>query len=109
MAALGLLGLSYTGQFVAPALRPVAGPLVAATGRLGRFISVGTLPPAARDKLGLAWSKADERRLRAVGQVIGRSTPLLPERVRYMPIAYRARQAARAQERLREVLDTRPL
>jgi uncharacterized protein (DUF2236 family) len=90
-------------------LRPVAAPLVAVTGRLGRFISTGTLPPAAREKLGLSWSRADERRLRAVGQAIGRSTPLLPERVRYMPIAYRARQAARAQEKLRRVLDTRPL
>ncbi|QFG26165.1 oxygenase MpaB family protein [Actinomadura sp. WMMB 499] len=90
-------------------LRPVVAPLSLVGGRLGRLITVGTLPPAARAKLGLSWSGADERRLRAVGAVIGRSTPLLPERLRYMPIAYRAREAARAQEKLRKVLEERPL
>ncbi|OLT13140.1 hypothetical protein BJF79_21300 [Actinomadura sp. CNU-125] len=90
-------------------LRPVATPLSAVGGRLGRFITVGTLPPAARAKLGLSWTASDERRLRAVGAIIGRGTPLLPERLKYMPIAYRAREAARAQEKLRKVLDERPL
>jgi hypothetical protein len=41
--------------------------------------------------------------------VIGRTTPLLPERVRYMPIAYRARQAARARQRLERALAGRPM
>jgi uncharacterized protein (DUF2236 family) len=90
-------------------LRPALAPLSAVGGRIGRLITVGTLPEAARDKLGLTWSAADERRLRLVAQVIGRGTPLLPERVRYMPIAYRARQAARAQERLEHALAHRPM
>ncbi|RSN71299.1 oxygenase MpaB family protein [Actinomadura sp. WAC 06369] len=90
-------------------LRPMVAPLSLVGGRLGRLITVGTLPPAARDKLGLSWSASDERRLRAVAAVIGRGTPLLPERLRYMPIAYRAREAARAQEKLRKVLADRPL
>ncbi|TDD75401.1 DUF2236 domain-containing protein [Actinomadura darangshiensis] len=90
-------------------LRPAVAPLSAAGGRIGRLITVGTLPEAAREKLGLSWSAADERRLRLAAQVIGRSTPLLPERVRYMPIAYRARQAARAQERLERALAHRPM
>lgn len=90
-------------------LRPAVAPLSAVGGRIGRLITIGTLPEAAREKLGLSWSRADERRLRLVAQVIGRSTPLLPERVRYMPIAYRARQAARAQERLEHALAHRPM
>lgn len=90
-------------------LRPAVAPLSAAGGRLGRLITVGTLPERAREKLGLRWSALDERRLRAAGQIIGRSTPLLPERLRYMPIAYRARQAARAQERLERALAERPM
>lgn len=91
------------------ALRPVLAPVSAAVGRVGRFVTIGTLPPAARDKLGLTWSAADERRLRTLGQAIARGTANLPERVRYMPIAYRARQAARAQERLDRTLALRPM
>lgn len=90
-------------------LRPVVGPVSAATGRVGRLISVGTLPPRAREKLGLTWSASDERMLRLVAGVISRTEPALPERVRYMPIAYRARVAARAQQRLRRTLAERPI
>lgn len=94
---------------VSAALRPVLAPAAFATGRLGRFITTGTLPPAAREKLGLSWTERDDRRLRKIGLAIGRTTPHLPERVRYMPIAYRARQAARAQARLEEALVNRPM
>lgn len=90
-------------------LRPALAPLMAVVGNLGRFITVGTLPPAARDRLGLTWTPRDERLLHAVGQAIARTTPHLPERLRYMPIAYRARQAARARARLDRALATRPL
>jgi uncharacterized protein (DUF2236 family) len=94
---------------VPKAMRPAVAPLTAAVGWLGRLVTVGTLPPAARDKLGLSWTRAQERRLRMAGQAIGRTTPLLPERVRYMPIAYRARQAARARQRLERILAERPM
>ena len=90
-------------------LRPALAPLSLAGGRLGRFITIGTLPHRVREKLGLSWSEADERMLKLVGAVIGRSTPLFPERLRYMPIAYRARQAARAQQRLERTLAKRPM
>ncbi|MFC7564094.1 oxygenase MpaB family protein [Actinomadura namibiensis] len=76
---------------------------------MARFVTVGTLPPGARDKLGLSWTARDERGLRALATVLGRTAPLLPERVRYMPIAYRARQAARAHRRWQEALAGRPL
>ncbi|GAA4063499.1 oxygenase MpaB family protein [Actinomadura miaoliensis] len=90
-------------------LRPLAAPAGLAAGRLVRFITVGTLPPAARDKLGLSWSRADDRRLRVVCRTIAVTTARLPERLRYMPIAYRARQAARARQRLDQALADRPL
>lgn len=90
-------------------LRPLLAPASLVSGRIGRFVTIGTLPPGAREKLGLSWSAADERRLRLLGQAISRSTAKLPERVRYMPIAYRARQVARAQERLRKALAERPM
>jgi uncharacterized protein (DUF2236 family) len=90
-------------------LRPLLAPVSFVSGRVGRFVTVGTLPPGAREKLGLSWSDADERRLRVLGQVIARSAARLPDRVRYMPIAYRARQAARAQERLEKALAERPM
>ncbi|MGI8334582.1 oxygenase MpaB family protein [Actinomadura scrupuli] len=94
---------------VPAALRPLLAPVSMVSGRLGRFVTIGTLPQGARDKLGLSWTAADERRLHAVCSVIGRATPLLPERVRYMPIAYRARQAARARQRLERALADRPI
>jgi uncharacterized protein (DUF2236 family) len=90
-------------------LRPLLAPASFVSGRIGRFVTIGTLPPGAREKLGLSWSDADERRLRVLGRTIARSTARLPERVRYMPIAYRARQAARAQERFAKTLAERPM
>lgn len=104
-----LAQMSQVPPNVPRALRPAVAPLSEAGGRLGRLITIGTLPEAARAKLGLSWTASDERRLRLAARVIGRSTPLLPERVRYMPIAYRARQAARAQERLERALAHRPM
>ncbi|MFF5212442.1 oxygenase MpaB family protein [Streptosporangium sp. NPDC000396] len=75
-------------------------PLGLTSGRVNHFVTVGTLPPAVREKLGLPWNARDEVRLRRLGRAVAATMPHLPERVRYMPIAYRARQAARARERL---------
>jgi len=82
------------------ALRPV--------GAVQHFVTVGTAPPAVRDKLALDWHARDEAALRTLGWVVGRAVPLLPERVRYFPIAYEARRVERARQRLRNVLATRP-
>ncbi|MGV9774388.1 oxygenase MpaB family protein [Streptosporangium sp. NPDC003464] len=82
------------------ALRGLWGPLGLTSGRVNHFVTVGTLPPAVRQKLGLAWTARDEMRLRRLGRAVAATVPRLPERARYMPIAYRARQAARARERL---------
>ncbi|MFI8192388.1 oxygenase MpaB family protein [Streptomyces sp. NPDC085946] len=67
-------------------------PLLA---RLRVFVTVGLLPPIARDRLGLTWTARDERRLRRLGGVVRTVVPLLPERLRYLPVARRARAARR--------------
>jgi uncharacterized protein (DUF2236 family) len=90
-------------------LRRLWGPAGRAGGELNRLVTVGTLPPAARDKLGLTWTRTDELELRAAGAVAGRLNAALPERLRYMPIAYHARRAARANHNLAQALTARPM
>jgi uncharacterized protein (DUF2236 family) len=77
-------------------------------GRLQHFVTVGTLPPRARAILGLPWTARDERRLRLLGRVVALTVAVLPERLRYFPIAYRARRADRAQRALQRRLARRP-
>ncbi|NKY56310.1 oxygenase MpaB family protein [Nocardia flavorosea] len=88
-----------------PVWRAVTGPF----GRMQHFVTVGTTPESARRKLGLTWTESDERKLRILGWFIARLVPLLPERLRYFPIAYEARKLERDKARLREVIDIRPL
>ncbi len=90
------------------ALRPLWRLAMDVPGRLQHFVTVGTLPPQARAKLGLRWTDRDERSLRLLGQLVGRVVPLLPERLRYFPIAYEARKVERARQALRRVLAHRP-
>lgn len=90
-------------------LRPLWRVLMYLPGRLQYFVTVGTLPEAARQRLGLSWTAADERRLRRLGWLVARVVPLLPERLRYLPIAYEARLAHRAEQRLQHLLQHRPM
>lgn len=64
--------------------------------RLRRFLTVGFLPPDARDALGVRWTARQERRLRRLGRAVRLVAPMLPERARYLPYARRARAALRA-------------
>ncbi|GHC74230.1 oxygenase MpaB family protein [Streptomyces flavofungini] len=64
--------------------------------RFRRFLTVGLLPPDARAAIGLAWTPRQERRLIRFGRVVRRIGPRLPERLRYAPVARRARAAHRA-------------
>lgn len=90
-------------------LRPVWKPAGLVGGEVNRLVTVGTLPPAARAKLGLTWSAFDERRLRAIGTLAGRLNAALPERVKYLEIALEARRAQRAAERFDRTLAARPV
>ena len=89
-------------------LRPLWRLAAAVPGRVQHFVTVGTLPAKARSILGLTWTDRDERALRALGFVVGRLVPLLPERLRYFPIAYEARRVERARRALEKALARRP-
>lgn len=86
------------------ALQRIWKPFGMSAGKLQHFVTVGTFPPSIRTLLGLGWSARDERRLRAFGRVIRATWPRLPERVRYMPIAYEARRAARTASRVQRAI-----
>jgi uncharacterized protein (DUF2236 family) len=58
------------------------------------FLTVGLMPPEARAAIGLRWTVRQERRLRRFGHVVRIVVPMLPERLRYLPIAREARRAA---------------
>ncbi len=90
-------------------LRPVWRALTNPLGYVQYLSTVGTLPPAARRKLGLTWSRSQEAQLRVFGWIVGRTVPLLPERLRYFPIAYEARRLERDRARLRKVIEVRPV
>ncbi|MEV1167705.1 oxygenase MpaB family protein [Nonomuraea sp. NPDC049784] len=85
-------------------LRRLWTPVGAGSGEFNHFVTVGTLPPAVRRKLGLRWTAREERRLRHLGHAVAVLTPRLPERLRYMPIAYHARKAERSSRRLERQL-----
>ncbi|MEV8531858.1 oxygenase MpaB family protein [Streptomyces sp. NPDC051211] len=67
--------------------------------RFRAFVTVGYMPPDARDALGLEWTPAQERRLRRFSAVVRTLVPLLPERWRYLPVAREARARWRAATR----------
>jgi uncharacterized protein (DUF2236 family) len=61
---------------------------------------VGTLPETARHILGLGWTEADERRLRAMAALMRTAARGVPDRVMQYPMAYAAvREAKRYQRR----------
>ncbi|MER5205442.1 oxygenase MpaB family protein [Streptomyces sp. NPDC002825] len=63
--------------------------------RLRAFLTVGLMPPDAREAIGLEWTDAQERTLRRFARVVRAVVPVLPERLRYLPLARKAREAAR--------------
>lgn len=105
--------LRVIGELPAPAMLPAwSRPLWAVAmrpcGRVLRFVAIGMLPEAAREKLELQWTSSDERRLRLFGRVVGHVVAVLPERLRYLPIAFEARRLERDRRRLRSVMESRP-
>ena len=67
--------------------------------RLRAFLTVGLMPPDAREAIGLEWTDAQERTLRRFARVVRAVVPVLPERLRYLPLARKARGAARRAKR----------
>ncbi|WP_326673639.1 oxygenase MpaB family protein [Streptomyces sp. NBC_01257] len=63
--------------------------------RFRGFLTVGLMPPDAREAIGLEWTQGQERALRRFCAVLRVVVPVLPERLRYLPRARRARAAHR--------------
>ncbi|OEJ24091.1 hypothetical protein AR457_06025 [Streptomyces agglomeratus] len=81
-------------RVVLRALWPVLLPPLA---RFRAFVTVGYMPPDAREALGLEWSDVQERRLRRFSRAVRAVVPMLPERLRYLPLAREARARRREQ------------
>jgi uncharacterized protein (DUF2236 family) len=90
-------------------LNPLWRLAISPIARLQYFVLVGTIPENVRRKLGIEWTPFDETKLRLLGRAVAYAVPLLPERLRYFPIAYEARQLERNRQRLRKVLELRPM
>lgn len=85
------------------ALWPV---LLVPLARFRRFLTIGLMPRDAREAIGLEWTDGQERALRRFCAVARVVVPVLPERLRYLPRARRARAAhreAQARRRARAV------
>ncbi|MEV4316008.1 oxygenase MpaB family protein [Actinocrispum sp. NPDC049592] len=68
-----------------------AGPIGA---RTMMTATVGTLPPVFRERLGLQWTRWDERRLDVLKKAVRVAMPMVPVRYRYHPMALAARLAS---------------
>jgi uncharacterized protein (DUF2236 family) len=81
-----------------PVLPAWAAPLWAlprpVLGGIGYFLTVGTLPVAVRELLGLEWSARDERVLGRLAAGIRATFRVLPESARYVPAVARIRRRA---------------
>lgn len=80
---------------------PLWNALAVPAGALLRLTTVGTLPVELRQRMGLSWTATDQRRLRRFAELVRASTRVLPEPLRFAPLAYRAlvreRRLARSQ------------
>ncbi|MFC8916503.1 oxygenase MpaB family protein [Streptomyces sp. NPDC057116] len=76
--------------------------------RFRRFLTIGLMPPDAREAIGLEWTDQQERRLRRFGRVVRAVVPVLPERLRYLPLAREARRRHRLTQQRRGARAARP-
>ena len=101
MVATELRDSELLQEVIATIFRPAKPPVLPVSDRvweiaswpgaeLARLVTVGSLPPLLRERLGLRWTREKELALRAQQEAIRRLVPLLPDRVRLMPPAYAA-------------------
>ena len=82
-------GSEHLPKALWPLVRPVAA-------RVLPDFSIGTLPVALRDKLGLQWTDRDERRLRRWVRVIRFVSAFVPASLLHYPMPYQAMVSARS-------------
>lgn len=75
------------------AARPMWDLAVAPAGHVLHLVTVGTLPAALRDRLGLNWSPLHELELHAVARSVRTGWPLVPGVLRSSPAARAATRA----------------
>ena len=63
--------------------------------RLMRQTGIGTLPPVLRERFGLRWTSADQRRFEVFARGVRLAGAATPERLLYSPVAARALRSAR--------------
>ena len=73
-------------------------------GGLLRLTTVGTIPAVLRERLGLCWTDTDDRRLRRFAWLVRGVMRVLPEPLRFAPLAY----AALVRERKRAAATAQP-
>lgn len=66
---------------------PLWGLFARPAGKVMRLTTVGGLPPELRERLGIRWTEAEERRLRRLGRVVGGVVRALPWPLQYTPFA----------------------
>ena len=100
MIASDVLTVGPVGRDVASSiLRPPFAFGLGVAFRPLNFVTVGLLPPALRDRFGLAWSPRREQALRMLATLTRVALPLAPACVRVLPQARRAERAARRSPR----------
>jgi uncharacterized protein (DUF2236 family) len=100
MIASDVLTVGPVGRDVAASiLRPPVPFGLGVAFRAVNFVTVGLLPPALRDRFGLAWSPRREQALRMLATLTRVTLPLAPACVRVLPQARRAERAARRSPR----------
>lgn len=88
--------------------KPVWALIARPAGYLMWMSTVGTLPTELRARLGIAWSQRDQRRLRRFARLIRGIMRVLPEPLRYVPIAYFTIIRARREQRRADDSPSRP-
>ncbi|MGH7787650.1 MAG: oxygenase MpaB family protein, partial [Candidatus Binatia bacterium] len=86
------LSIGRDGRALAAAiLRPPLLPGLRQLAGTSRLFTVGLLPPSLRRRYGFEWSPAREAALNAVAAASRRGLPLVPEVLRHVARARRAR------------------
>jgi uncharacterized protein (DUF2236 family) len=93
LETLSLDGVPPPSRLLPPLLWGAVRPL---GGQVLHDVTVGTLPPVLRHKLGLGWSARQQWTLDQLAGAVRAALPLVSDRVLQYPQAYRAQRAARA-------------
>jgi uncharacterized protein (DUF2236 family) len=78
-----------------PLPRTVWTGLALPPGRVLRKTGIATLPPVLRDRFGLRWTSADQRRFDVLARGVRLAGALTPEPLRHSPVAARAMRRSR--------------